>query len=71
MFLLISVPVYETLLGGGRSRSSQRRESLIYNDAIKELKTEARRVGGNGIVGLKIDFEKIGGGVDRCIWFSL
>lgn len=46
---------------GGRSGSYQKQLSSIYSEAIERIKQEAKRIGANGVVGLKIDIDEISG----------
>lgn len=46
---------------GGRSRTYQRQLSSIYNEAIETLKLSAYEIGGNCILGLKVDLDEISG----------
>lgn len=46
---------------GGRSQTYQRQLSSIYNEAIESLKRSAYEIGGNCIVGLKVDLDEISG----------
>jgi len=46
---------------GGKSRSYQKRLNLIYEDAIKEIKYSCYEIGGNCVLGLKIDIDEISG----------
>ena len=47
---------------GGRSNTYQNKLSNIYETAIEELKIKTHDIGGNCIVGLKIDIDEITGG---------
>lgn len=47
---------------GGRSGSYKKQLSSIYSEAIERIKQEAKRIGANGVVGLKIDIDEISGG---------
>jgi uncharacterized protein YbjQ (UPF0145 family) len=47
---------------GGRSESYQRELRSITNEAITGLCREARSVGGNAIIGVRIDHDEISGG---------
>ena len=46
---------------GGKSNSYKKKLELLYDEAIKELKQKAIRIGANAIIGLKIDFDEISG----------
>ncbi|MDT0691004.1 YbjQ family protein [Salegentibacter sp. F188] len=46
---------------GGRSGSYKKQLSSIYDEAIERVKQEAKRMGANGVVGLKIDIDEISG----------
>jgi len=46
---------------GGRSESYQNQLGSIYNEAIIRIKSAAYEIGGNGVVGLKIDIDEISG----------
>lgn len=46
---------------GGRSGSYKKQLSSIYSEAIDRIKQEAKRIGANGVVGLKIDIDEISG----------
>ena len=46
---------------GGRSNSYQKKLSSIYEDAIKKIKYSCYEVGGNCVLGLKIDIDEISG----------
>lgn len=46
---------------GGRSQTYQRQLSSIYNEAIECLKRTASEVGGDCIVGLRVDLDEISG----------
>ncbi|GHA38314.1 hypothetical protein GCM10007103_19610 [Salinimicrobium marinum] len=46
---------------GGRSGTYKKQLSAIYSEAIESIKQEAKRIGGNGVVGLKIDIDEISG----------
>ena len=46
---------------GGRSGSYKKKLSSIYSEAIERIRQEAKRVGANGVVGLKIDIDEISG----------
>jgi uncharacterized protein YbjQ (UPF0145 family) len=46
---------------GGRSSSYQKQLSSIYNEAIERLQYKTYQLGGNCIVGLKIDIDEISG----------
>ena len=47
---------------GGFSESYKKKLELIYNEATKELKKKAKKLGANAIVGFSIDFDEISGG---------
>lgn len=46
---------------GGRSQTYQKQLSSIYNEAIEALKRSAYEIGGNCILGLKVDLDEISG----------
>lgn len=46
---------------GGRSNTYQKQLESIYNEAIEKLKRNAFEIGGNCIVGLKVDVSEISG----------
>jgi len=46
---------------GGRSQSYQNQITSIYNEAIGNLKQKAKELGGNAVIGLKIDNDEISG----------
>jgi uncharacterized protein YbjQ (UPF0145 family) len=46
---------------GGRSKTYQDQLSTIYNEAIEQLKDSTIKIGGNGIIGLKVDLDEISG----------
>lgn len=46
---------------GGRSAAYEEELSGARDSAIRELKDRAQRMGADGVVGLSIDFEVIGG----------
>lgn len=46
---------------GGRSDSYQKQLSSLYNEAIEKLKHNTYEIGGNGVIGLKIDMDEISG----------
>ena len=45
---------------GGRSASYQEVMKLMQDDVIAEAKQEARRLGGNAIVGFALDYDNVG-----------
>ena len=45
---------------GGRSASYQEVMRLMQDDVIAEAKQEARRLGGNAIVGFALDYDNVG-----------
>ena len=47
---------------GGYSGSYKNKLELIYHKATKELKSKAKDIGANAIVGFSIDFDEISGG---------
>jgi len=47
---------------GGRSRSYQRQLASIREEALSILEQEARYLGGNCILGLRVDFDEMSGG---------
>lgn len=46
---------------GGRSGSYKKQLSSIYSEAIDRVRQEAKNIGANGVVGLKIDIDEISG----------
>lgn len=46
---------------GGKSGSYQKRLNSIYNDAIDQIKNSCYQIGGNCVLGLKIDIDEISG----------
>lgn len=46
---------------GGKSGAYRRKLEYIYNEAYKELKSKAIRIGANAIIGFKVDFDEISG----------
>lgn len=46
---------------GGKSESYRRKLEYIYNEASKDLKNKAIRIGANAIIGFKVDFDEISG----------
>lgn len=46
---------------GGHSGSYRSKLELIYNEALKELKKKALKLGANAIVGFSVDFDEISG----------
>lgn len=46
---------------GGKSGSYRKKLEYIYNEASKELKNKAIRIGANAIIGFKVDFDEISG----------
>lgn len=46
---------------GGRSHSYQKQLVSLYNEAVENIKYEAFKIGGNCVVGLKIDIDEISG----------
>ena len=65
--IVVGTNVFSDFLGGltdvfgGKSNSYQKRLSSIYEDAIKKIKYSCYEVGGNCVVGLKIDIDEISG----------
>ena len=47
---------------GGHSGSYKSKLELIYNEATKELKKKAVKLGANAVVGFSVDFDEISGG---------
>jgi uncharacterized protein YbjQ (UPF0145 family) len=45
---------------GGRSASYQEVMKLMQDDVIAEAKAEAKRLGGNAIVGFALDYDNVG-----------
>lgn len=48
-------------LFGGRSEGYEKRLKTIYLQALSNIELQALKIGGNGIVGLKIDYNEISG----------
>jgi uncharacterized protein YbjQ (UPF0145 family) len=46
---------------GGRSETYRKQLESIDNEAIAELKSKAAKLGGNALIGLRIDHDEIGG----------
>lgn len=46
---------------GGRSNSYEKVVSEARNTALEEMKQKARALGANGVIGIDIDYETIGG----------
>ena len=46
---------------GGRSGSYQKQLNSIKNEVLSNLEKEAKLLGANGVLGLKIDFDEISG----------
>lgn len=46
---------------GGFSSSYENKLELIYNEATKELKNKAKKIGANAILGFSIDFDEVSG----------
>lgn len=46
---------------GGTSDSYRNKLEYIYNEASKELKSKAIKIGANAIIGFKVDFDEISG----------
>ncbi len=47
---------------GGRSKTYERVLEQAKEDALRELAEKAQSLGANGVVGVDLDFETIGGG---------
>lgn len=47
---------------GGKSQSYQKKLDLMYQEVTKELQSKAISLGGNAILGFKIDYDEISGG---------
>lgn len=47
---------------GGRSESYELSLAEARNEAFRELEEEARRAGGNAVIGIDIDYEVVGQG---------
>lgn len=65
--IVLGVNVFSDFLGGltdvfgGRSNSYQKRLNSIYEDAIIKIKETCHDIGGNCVLGLKIDIDEISG----------
>lgn len=65
--IVIGTNVFSDFLGGltdvfgGKSNSYQKKLKEIYEDAIKEIRFACYEVGGNCVLGLKIDIDEISG----------
>ncbi|MBG7611655.1 YbjQ family protein [Polaribacter sp. BAL334] len=65
--IVIGTNIFSDFLGGltdvfgGKSNSYQKKLKEIYEDAIKEIKFACNEVGGNCVLGLKIDIDEISG----------
>ncbi len=65
--IVLGTNVFSDFLGGltdvfgGKSNSYQKRLNSIYEDAIKKIKYSCYGVGGNCVLGLKIDIDEISG----------
>lgn len=46
---------------GGRSDIYRRKLDIIYDEALKELEQKAIKIGGNAIVGFRVDFTELSG----------
>lgn len=46
---------------GGRSNSYQKQLAALYNEAIEKIKHSTHEIGGNCVLGLKIDLDEISG----------
>jgi uncharacterized protein YbjQ (UPF0145 family) len=46
---------------GGRSNTYQSKLQLVYDEAVKEIQRNAKEIGANGIVGLKMDVGELSG----------
>jgi len=47
---------------GGRSKTYERVLEQAKEDALRELSEKAQALGANGIIGVDLDFETVGGG---------
>lgn len=47
---------------GGRARNYQRQLSSIYNEAIQNIKQATYELGGNGVLGMRVDLDELSGG---------
>lgn len=54
---------------GGNSDTYQRKMDNMYNSAKKELISKAKDLGGNAIVGFRIDFDEISGKGKVCLCY--
>lgn len=65
--IVLGTNVFSDFLGGltdvfgGKSSSYQKRLNSIYEDAIKKIKYSCYEIGGNCVLGLKIDIDEISG----------
>ena len=65
--IVLGTNVFSDFLGGltdvfgGKSSSYQKRLNSIYEDAVKKIKYSCYEVGGNCVIGLKIDIDEISG----------
>ena len=55
---------------GGNSGTYQRKMDSMYESAQKRMKTKAKLMGGNAVVGLKTDFDEISGKGKSMFMFS-
>lgn len=46
---------------GGRSNSYKKKLGIIYNEALKDLKSKAKELNANAIIGARVDFDEISG----------
>ncbi len=47
---------------GGKSQSYQKKLDLLYQEVSKDLQSKAKSLGGNAVLGFKIDYDEISGG---------
>lgn len=65
---IIGANIFKDILGGlrdvfgGRSSTYEKVLEEAKNDALRELEQKAKALGANGIVGVDLDFETVGGG---------
>lgn len=65
--IVLGTNIFSDFLGsftdvfGGQSNSYQKKLSAIYKDAISNIKEACLKVGGNCVLGLKIDIDEISG----------
>lgn len=55
---------------GGRSQSYQKQLQIIYDETLEKLKENAKRLGANAIIGLRIDQDEISGKAKQMFMIS-